>query len=206
MGYSGQELALGRLLLCGFNVTRSLWRDSKYDGMVEVNNETLRIEIKSTGANQFSFTSGVRTGKQISRRAGSREEILKKNDADFFIGVSINDGICWIVPVELIVICKRKTLPISAIEKFKEKFKIFLGFPKKGIVTKEISSGFSSKTVEELESFCRKNKIRITNSEKNNNFKYPKEKVLNRGVSDIITNYKDSLILDIWLFLYNNIE
>ena len=51
----------------------------------------------------------------------------------------------------------------------------------------------------------RKNKIRITNSEKTNNFKYPKEKVLNRGVADIITNYKDSLILDIWLFLYNNI-
>ena len=71
--------------------------------------------------------------------------------------------------------------------------------------TKEISFGFSSKSDEELESFCRKNKIRITNSEKTNNFKYPKEKVLNRGVADIITNYKDSLILDIWLFLYNNI-
>jgi len=48
------------LLLCGFNVTRSLWRDSKYDGMVEVNNETLRIEIKSIGANQFSFSSSIK--------------------------------------------------------------------------------------------------------------------------------------------------
>ena len=90
--------------------------------------------------------------------------------------MSINDGICWIVPVELIAICKRKTLPISAIEKFREKFEIFLGFPKIDVGTKEISFGFSSKSVEKLESFCRKNKIRITNSEKTNNFKISKRK------------------------------
>ena len=32
-GYAGQELAFGRLMLCGFNVQRNLWRDAKYDGI-----------------------------------------------------------------------------------------------------------------------------------------------------------------------------
>ena len=27
-GYAGQELAFGRLMLCGFNVQRNLWRDA----------------------------------------------------------------------------------------------------------------------------------------------------------------------------------
>ena len=38
IGYAGQELAISRLMMCGFNVLRSLWRDSKYDGMFEANN------------------------------------------------------------------------------------------------------------------------------------------------------------------------
>ena len=52
IGYAGQELAISRLMMCGYNVLRSLWRDSKYDGMFEANNSSIKIEIKQTTSNQ----------------------------------------------------------------------------------------------------------------------------------------------------------
>jgi len=206
-GYAGQELVLGRLMLCGFNVLRSLWRDSKYDGAFEVNNQSIKIEIKSTKNDKFTVTSGARAGRQISRSASSRERILQTDDADFFFGVSIKDGTCWMIPIEFIAICKRRDYPFEYIEKFKEKFKIFLGFEKYGINTKDIKNGFLKKSVSELEFLCKKNNIKISNNEKNDTFTYSKEKLFgnSRSQSRIIVNYKESLTLDIWLFLYNNL-
>ncbi len=205
-GYAGQELVLGRLMLCGFNVLRSLWRDSKYDGMFEVNNQSIKIEIKSTKNDKFTVTSGARAGRQIRRSVESRERILQTEDADFFFGVSIKDGTCWMIPVEFISICKRRDYPFQYIEKFKEKFKIFLGFEKYGINTKDIKSGFLKKSEDELEFLCKKNKIEISNIVKKNNFVYSKEKLFgnSRSQSKITVSYKESLILDIWIFLYNN--
>ena len=132
LGYAGQEIALGRLLSCGFNVARSLWRDGKYDGALDVNNVMIKIEIKSSTTTNYSVTSGQRGGlsirKEVKSGEESREEILKKDDADFLVGVSLLDGTCCIVPIEIVSICKRKSLPIKSLEIYKEKFKIFLGF------------------------------------------------------------------------------
>ena len=89
IGYAGQELAISRLMMCGFNVLRSLWRDSKYDGMFEANNASIKIEIKQTTKEKFTVTSGSRSGQQISRSAENREAILKKEDADFFFGPGV---------------------------------------------------------------------------------------------------------------------
>ena len=122
LGYAGHEIALGRLLSCGFNVARSLWRDGKYDGALDVNNVLIKIEIKSSTTTNYSVTSGQRGGlsirKEVKSGSESREEILKKDDADFFVGVSLIDGSCCIVPIELVAICKRKTLPIKSLEKY----------------------------------------------------------------------------------------
>jgi hypothetical protein len=204
-GYAGQELVLGRLMLCGFNVLRSLWRDSKYDGMFEVNNHPIKIEIKSTKNDNFTVTSGARAGRQIRRSVESRERILQTNDADFFFGVSTRDGTCWMIPVEFIAICKRRDYPFQYIEKFKEKFKIFLGFEEYGINTNDIKSGFLGKSEDQLETLCKKNKIEISNSDKINKFVYSKEKLFGntRSQSKTIVSYKESLVLDIWIFLYN---
>jgi Holliday junction resolvase len=54
IGYAGQELAISRLMMCGFNVLRSLWRDSKYDGMFEANDASIKIEIKQTTKEKFT--------------------------------------------------------------------------------------------------------------------------------------------------------
>jgi len=110
------------------------------------------------------------------------------------------------IPVEFIAICKRRDYPFQYIEKFKEQFKIFLGFEKYGINTSDIKSGFLKKSEDELESLCKKNKIEISNIGKINKFTYSKEKLFgnSRSQSKIIVSYKESLILDIWIFLYDN--
>ena len=207
-GYAGQELVIGRLMLCGFNVLRSLWRDSKYDRMFEVNNQSIKIEIKQTTKDKFTVTSGSRSGGQISRSAESREAILKKEDSDFFFGISTIDATCWMIPIELIEICKRKSFQFNHIEIFKEKFKIFLGFPDIGISSKQIKEGFLNKEVDQLELICKKNKIKNSNNSKEEKFNYPKNILLgnkSERLDDIIVNYKNSLVLDIWIFLFNKV-
>ena len=208
-GYAGQELAISRLMMCGFNVLRSLWRDSKYDGMFEANNVSIKIEVKQTTKEKFTVTSGSRSGKQISRSAENREAILKKEDADFFFGVSTIDATCWMIPIELIEICKRKSFDFKHIELFKEKFKIFLGFPDIGFTTNDIRNGFSDKSTDSLEELCQENKIIISNKDKDSKFKYPKKKLLGNDsdrLDDIFVNYKNSLIIDIWVFLFNKVS
>ena len=58
----------------------------------------------------------------------------------------------------------------------------------------------------ELEEICKVNNIKITNSNKVSNFEYPKDKIFGKDSrirNKILVNYKSSLILDIWMFLYN---
>jgi len=208
IGYAGQELAISRLMMCGYNVLRSLWRDSKYDGMFEANNASIKIEIKQTTLEKFTVTSGSRSGGQISRSAESREAILKKEDADFFFGVSTVDATCWMMPIEIIEICKRKSFDFKHIDLFKEKFKIFLGFPELDLTSRHIKEGFSEKKINELESFCQKNKIKISNVNKQTKFEYPKNILLgenSRKLQDIFVDYKQYLVIDIWVFLFNKI-
>ena len=46
----------------------------------------------------------------------------------------------------------------------------------------------------------------IVDDPKQEKFKYPKEKVLSKRVKSFIVDYKDSLILDIWIFLFSEIK
>ena len=209
IGYAGQELAISRLMMCGFNFLRSLWRDSKYDGMFEANNASIKIEIKQTTREKFTVTSGSRSGQQISRFAENREAILKKEDADFFFGVSTVDATCWMMPIELIEICKRKSFDFKHIEIFKEKFKIFMGFPELNLTSKDIQEGFSNKSLNELKKFCEKHKIKISNSNEEKIFNYPKKKLLGENsdkLENIIVDFKNSLIIDIWVYLFNKVK
>ena len=210
LGYAGQEIALGRLLSCGFNVARSLWRDGKYDGALYVDNVLIKIEIKSSTRTNYPVSSGGRGGRQIRQEVKSgkesREEILKKDDADFLVGVSLLDGSCCIVPIEVVSICKRKSLPIKSLEIYREKFKIFLGFKNYSITTEDIKYGFSHKSISQLEKIIKKLKITRSNLKKKDNFNYPKDKIMKTIRNNIKTDYKDSLILDIWSFLYRSIK
>ena len=212
-GYGAAQIVNGRLLLCGYDVSLHLWRDAKYDGILECNGTPFRIEIKSTGITsdpdknpnqEFTFSSGVRSGKQINKNAPSREAVLNKNDSDFAIGVNSHNGQLWIVPVELLALMKRKgKIKCSHSDIFKEKLQIFKGLQKSDLSSDVIRNGFLEFEEQKLEELCKNNSINISNNSKINKYKYPWD--ISKKIDHLLVNYKESLILDIWKFIYSKI-
>ena len=130
LGYAGESLVIGRALVCGYNLFFKAWRDSKYDAVLDHGGVLYRVEIKQTGdGKHLSVTSGGRSGAQISRDAESREEIVSTEDCEILIGVHSMTGECWIIPTEVLELIGRKSLNTSALEPFKESWKIFLAAP-----------------------------------------------------------------------------
>ena len=63
LGYAGESLAIGRALVCGYNLFFKAWRDAKYDAVLDANGVLHRLEIKQTSGNSsLSTSSGGRTG------------------------------------------------------------------------------------------------------------------------------------------------
>jgi len=210
-GYGAAHLAYGRLLLAGYDMSLHLWRDAKYDGMLEANGVTFRLEFKSTGVNDdplenlkkasFSFVSNHRSGGQISREAPIRTQPVSTEDADFAVGISSHDGTIWIVPVELLRIIGEKP-KINRMCIFKEKVEVFKGL-NEGLDSRVIQEGFSGKKPRELEKICKDNGITPSNESRQRNFPYPWQK--QPRTRDIKVDYKDSLVLDIWAHIFNQI-
>ena len=210
-GYGAAQIVNGRLLLCGYDVSLHLWRDAKYDGILESNGIPFRIEIKSTGLNKdpeinpnqdITFTSGGRSGAQISRSSPSREAVIKKDDVDFAFGINSHDGSLWVVPVEILAILKKKKIKCGFADIYKEKVSVFRGIPKTSFTTDMIRKGFLDYSIKELEILCKENKIIISNIKKNNNFEYiwPQSK----KIKTVTVDYKKSLMLDIWKYILEN--
>ena len=207
-GYGAAHLVHGRLLLSGYDVSLHLWRDAKYDGILEANGVPFRIEIKSTGVikdplsdkkSEFTFTSNVRSGRQISRTAPSREKMVSTEDADFAFGVSSHDGTIWVFPVELFqVLGTKQKIHYSNI--FKEKLAVFNGFPETNLTSIDIKYGFLKKDVHELESICKDEKIKISNSAKQSKYHYSWKRSSKKNVIEV--SYKESLVLDIWKHIF----
>lgn len=126
-GYASESLVVGRALLCGFNLFVKAWRDAKYDAVLDVNGSLFRVEVKgTTTSNTFTTSSGGRTGRQINRAVESRDRPLSTADCDWLIATTSVDGICWVIPVELIEILSVKSLSISQLTNFREKWGIFV--------------------------------------------------------------------------------
>lgn len=162
-GYAGESIAIGRALLCGYNLFFKAWRDAKYDAVLDYEGILFRVEIKQTETTtQISLTSGGRSGKQIDRSARSREEVLSTADCDFLIGVQSLSGACWIVPIELIEILGRKSLRFDSIEPFTECWNLFrLNDPHLGVSPSDIRRGFRDRPIAELKGLCQKLNISI---------------------------------------------
>ena len=208
-GYGAAHLVHGRLLLSGYDVSLHLWRDAKYDGILEANGVPFRIEIKSTGVtkdpfsdvkSQFTFTSNVRSGRQISRSAPSREKMVSTEDADFAFGVSSHDGTIWVFPVELFEVLGTKH-KIFYSDIFKEKLGVFNGLPKTKLESIDIKYGFLKKSERDLENICKNEKIVISNTSKSSRFLYHWKKSAQKKVIEI--SYQQSLVLDIWKHIFS---
>ena len=124
---------------------------------------------------------------------------MSTKNADFAIGVSSHDTTMWIVPVELLQIIGDK-ININRSTIFKEKMAVFLGVSD-SLNSLAIRDGFISRSVSELEKLCVINDIEITNYSKTNTFDCPWQKSKNKKT--IKTNYKNSLVLDIWKYIFN---
>lgn len=196
-GYAAESLVIGRALLCGYNLFFKAWRDSPYDAVLDYQSVLFRVEIKgTTDFKSLSLTGGGRSGKQISRKAQSRERVVTKKDCEFLIGTTSLNGDCYIIPSEVLQILNRKTLSLNALIYFKEKWKIFNGG--KIFLPIEIQEGFLKKSLTDLKNICKKNGIKVTPS-----LNYPWEGV--KGKSIKISSKKESLALDIWKHLYRSI-
>lgn len=210
-GYGAAQIVNGRLLLCGFDVSLHLWRDAKYDGILESNGIPFRIEIKSTGLNKdpetnpnqdITFTSGGRSGAQISRTSPSREAVIKKDDVDFAFGVNSHDGSLWVVPVEILAILNKKKIKCSFSEIYKEKMSIFRGIKETSFTTDIIRKGFLDYSLKSLENLCKKNKIIVSNILKKKEFSYPWP--ISKKIKYVNVDYRKSLMLDIWKYILEN--
>jgi len=159
LGYAGESLAIGRALVCGYNLFFKAWRDAKYDAVLDSNGTLFRVEIKQTSGDSLSVTSGGRAGEQISRVAASREQILSTTECDFVIGVQSMNGHCWIIPVELIEIIERSSLNSTLLKEFYEKWGVFTGNGS-GFSSEDIKAGFRNKSDDDLDAICTKLSIK----------------------------------------------
>jgi hypothetical protein len=165
-GYAGESLAIGRALLCGYNLFFKAWRDAKYDAVLDYNGVLFRIEIKQTQTDkQLSVTAGGRSGQQIDKSVKSREEVLSTQDCDFLIGVQSLSGACWIVPIEFVEILGKKTLRFDFLEQFKECWGLFrLEEPSLTVSSHQIHKGFRRQSLADLNLLCSQLNILITDN------------------------------------------
>ena len=189
-GYAGESIAIGRALLCGYNLFFKAWRDAKYDAVLDFDGVLFRIEIKQTQTSkQLSVTSGGRSGQQLNRDVKSREEVLSTKDCDFLIGVQSLTGGCWIVPIEFVEILGRKNLRFDFTEPFEECWQLFRFQDLDLAITPEdIRIGFRNHSLKELKLLCQKLEISV-----------PKHRVVQVGPrTKIELNGTDYRIIRIW--------
>jgi len=212
-GYGAAHIAYGRLLLSGYNFTLSLWRDSKFDAILDYKGTSFRLELKSTGLfentenkkrGMIGFTSGGRSGQQIRRSVASRERIIEKENTDFGIGVNSHTGHLWIIPVEVLTILKKKHMPFNAIEIFKEKLGVFKGVTinNNKISPSRLKRGFLDLSTKECRKLCSKIGIR-TNSNINPSslIKHNWTGITAKNPAVTVTEH-ESMVLDIWKKIY----
>ena len=200
LGYAGESIAIGRALVCGYNLFFKAWRDAKYDAVLDSNNNLFRVEIKQTsGDSSLTLTSGGRGGKQIKDEVKkgdeSREKVLSTDDCDFVIGVQSLRGNCWIIPVELLEILGKKSITISQLSIFDEKWKVF-DFSSKNITVEMIKKGFRDLTSNQLEDLCIKLNISIPSNDS--------EIKLTNLAKPVKVNKEKRMIYEIWMYILSH--
>jgi len=129
-GDSAEFIFVARAILAGFNASSVDVRSSRYDAIVDTNGTLLRVQVKgiSTG-NVISFKDRDRGGRGIDyhhdRNRGKR---ITSKDCDVYVAVDKQIGICYIIPMswaDKLNDDEVKSVPLSKLEDFKEKWDIF---------------------------------------------------------------------------------
>ena len=125
-GYAAEQAFIARAMKAGFSLFFKAWRDLEYDAVLDAKGTLFRIEVKSSSGTAFDFTRGGRGGIQIDRSIDKTRGI-DKSDCDFVVGVKSGDFTCFIVPVEIIEILGRKSVSMTYLDPFCERWDLFLG-------------------------------------------------------------------------------
>lgn len=186
-GAADENIFIGKACKAGFYCFFKAWRDMPYDAVLEYDGILYRVEVKGSSGNSFALTRGGRAGQQINREAENRERRIERSDCDFVVCVDSNEGDCYIVPVDFIDLCDRKSYSLSMLEMYKEKWKLFMHGEER-LSAKETRDGLFGMTVEELRSLALRKGVTIETGE---------IRVAGaRGL--VLSDEKDKLIYKIW--------
>ncbi|SDZ76912.1 hypothetical protein [Selenomonas ruminantium] len=158
-GAATENMFFGRAQQAGFPCLSKEWRDMECDGAVLSGRALYRVEIKGSIGKAFTFTHGQRAGTQVKKEV-DKERAISVEDCDFAVGVDKNNGDCYIVPIDIIVIFGRKTLSKSAIRLYREKWQLFLN--NEGSLTEEeTKNGLLKYSLSEIEEIAERFSIEM---------------------------------------------
>lgn len=119
-------MCISRAMLAGYMCFFKVWRDMAYDIVIDSRGVLFRVEVKGSAVGKFQATRGARSGVQINR-AEVRARPLRREDCDLLVAVSTRDGTCYVVPIDVIEIVRRKTLSFLFLTPFCEAWGLLEG-------------------------------------------------------------------------------
>lgn len=144
----------------------------------------------------FSIAYGKWGGVQINREIIKVRE-LSVEDCDFVVCVDINNGDCYIVPIDVVVIYGRSDMRKNSIKKYREKWQLFLSGEDR-LSEEEIKNGLLQYPLEEIEQIAERF-----------NFELQDEVYKPEGTTglrlDPAENRREMLIVRIWEHLANRL-
>lgn len=195
-GAAAENMFFARAQIAGFPCLSKEWRDLGCDGAVLSGNALYRVEIKGSSNEVFKVTHGGRAGQQIKRDV-NKERALSVEDCDFTVCVDINNGDCYIVPIDIVVIYGRSGLYKNAIKKYREKWQLFLSGEDR-LSEEEIKNGLLQYPLEEIEQIAERFNIELHDE-------VYKPEGTTGLMLDSAENRRELLIVRIWEYLANRL-
>lgn len=126
-GDSAQFIFIARAILAGFNCSNVDVRSSKYDAIIDYNDNLYRVQIKGISDNIVRFVSRARGGQGIDHTHESNKgKRITSKDCDIYVAVDKQVGICYIIPINDIddKFKDKKTISTSKLLEYKENWNI----------------------------------------------------------------------------------
>ena len=128
-GDSAEFIFVARAILAGFNCSSVDVRSSRYDAIIDYNDNLLRVQIKGiSSGNNISFKDRDRGGQGIDHKHETNiGQRITSKDCDVYVAVDKQVGICYIVPMSWAdTLCddKCKSVKLREISHYKENWDI----------------------------------------------------------------------------------
>ena len=123
-----QFLFVARAMLAGFNCSNVDLRSSKYDAVIDIEGEILRIQVKGISGNTISLKDRDRGGEGIDPMSHrNRGNYISSRDIDIYAAVDKYTGLCYLIPaskIENLISEGKNSCSIKNLELYKENWDI----------------------------------------------------------------------------------